>query len=218
MKYLRLPYSFVVFIILLNSCQEDIYQEDIKWEENLLIVEARKFYEEVITKAQENNKLRRDRLITRGEITALWNKSYIKRDEKYEYVFVPIHASVKYLRFHVINHQEKKFEKIYLSQVLCVRKNNKGEHSMAIVTLNPNREYYNKNKANVAEKAIWNESLYGDFSGYVTYSNVVTGTMLTIDKVENGVIEWWVNRNAEKEMFRNADREALRGIVFTTNE
>lgn len=192
MKHLKkLSCSLLIASALFIACQDDGSYESFPKEENQLVPQAREFYEKVITEAAEKGILVQDRNMSPGEVTPRWHEAYLKYDSRYEYVYVPIHAEKNYIRqVEMKKKGRKKTYNVYLSQILCVRKDRGGNYSAAYITMMPSLSHYRRNKNRFTEKVIESETLYGDFSGYVTYNNIVTSRLMVVDKVEKGKFQW----------------------------
>lgn len=192
--------SFLVASFLFAACQDDGSFDSYQKEENQLIPQAREFYEKVISDAAANGTLVQDRNMSPGEVTPRWHEAYLKQDSKYEYVYVPIYAEKNYIRqVEMKKNGQKKTYNVYLSQTLCVRKDKEGKYSAAYITMMPTLSHYKRNKNQFTEKVIKSETLYGDFSGYVAYNNIVTSGLMVVDKVDKGKFQWALSRETPLE-------------------
>ena len=200
---------------LFIACQDDGSYESFPKEENQLVPQAREFYEKVITEAAEKGILVQDRNMSPGEVTPRWHEAYLKYDSRYEYVYVPIHAEKNYIRqVEMKKKGRKKTYNVYLSQILCVRKDRGGNYSAAYITMMPSLSHYRRNKNRFTEKVIESETLYGDFSGYVAYNNIVTSRLMVVDKVEKGKFQWALSRETplEKDSLWTLYKEVYKNI------
>ena len=207
--------SFLIVSVLLTACQDDGSFDSFPKEENLLIPQAREFYENVISEAAENGTLIQNRNMSPGEVTPRWHEAYLKQDTQYEYVYVPIHAERNYIRqVEMKKNGHKKTYNVYISQTLCVRKDREGKYSAAYITMMPSLSHYRRNKNQFTEKVIKSETLYGDFSGYVAYNNIATSGLMVIDKVEKGKCQWALSRETpiEKDSIWTLFKEAYKNI------
>ena len=207
--------SFLIVSALLTACQDDGSFDSFPKEENLLIPQAREFYENVISEAAENGTLIQNRNMSPGEVTPRWHEAYLKQDTQYEYVYVPIHAERNYIRqVEMKKNGHKKTYNVYISQTLCVRKDREGKYSAAYITMMPSLSHYRRNKNQFTEKVIKSETLYGDFSGYVAYNNIATSGLMVIDKVEKGKCQWALSRETpiEKDSIWTLFKEAYKNI------
>lgn len=207
--------SFLIVSALLTACQDDGSFDSFPKEENLLIPQAREFYENVISEAAENGTLIQNRNMSPGEVTPRWHEAYLKQDTQYEYVYVPIHAERNYIRqVEMKKNGHKKTYNVYISQTLCVRKDREGKYSAAYITMIPSLSHYRRNKNQFTEKVIKSETLYGDFSGYVAYNNIATSGLMVIDKVEKGKCQWALSRETpiEKDSIWTLFKEAYKNI------
>lgn len=156
-----------------------------------------------------------DRNMSPGEVTPRWHEAYLKQDSKYEYVYVPIHAEKNYIRqVEMKKNGQKKTYNVYLSQTLCVRKDREGKYSAAYITMMPTLSHYKRNKNQFTEKVIKSETLYGDFSGYVAYNNIVTSGLMVVDKVDKGKFQWALSRETplEKDSIWTLYKEIYKNI------
>lgn len=207
--------SFLVASFLFAACQDDGLFDSYQKEENQLIPQAREFYEKVISDAAANGTLVQDRNMSPGEVTPRWHEAYLKQDSKYEYVYVPIHAEKNYIRqVEMKKNGQKKTYNVYLSQTLCVRKDREGKYSAAYITMMPTLSHYKRNKNQFTEKVIKSETLYGDFSGYVAYNNIVTSGLMVVDKVDKGKFQWALSRETplEKDSIWTLYKEIYKNI------
>lgn len=207
--------SFLVASFLFAACQDDGSFDSYQKEENQLIPQAREFYEKVISDAAANGTLVQDRNMSPGEVTPRWHEAYLKQDSKYEYVYVPIHAEKNYIRqVEMKKNGQKKTYNVYLSQTLCVRKDREGKYSAAYITMMPTLSHYKRNKNQFTEKVIKSETLYGDFSGYVAYNNIVTSGLMVVDKVDKGKFQWALSRETplEKDSIWTLYKEIYKNI------
>ncbi|MDC2163719.1 hypothetical protein [Bacteroides thetaiotaomicron] len=216
MKHLKkLSCSFLIASALLVACQDDGSFDSFPKEDDQLIPQAREFYEKAISEAAENGTLVQDRNMSPGEVTPRWHEAYLKQDTQYEYVYVPIHAEKNYIRqVEMKKNGHKKTYNVYISQTLCVRKDKEGRYSAAYITMMPSLGHYRRNKNQFTEKVIKSKTLYGDFSGYVAYNNIVTSGLMVIDKVDKGKCQWALSRETplEKDSIWTLFKEAYKNI------
>ncbi|NDV67086.1 hypothetical protein [Bacteroides sp. 224] len=90
---------------------------------------------------------------------------------------------------------------VRVTQLICIRKNIEGNHSAAYLTFIPSKDYYSTHKNRIIDIFLENkEDYYGDFTGRVIYSDLVTSQLMAIDKVANGKFEWGFSRKNTPEI------------------
>ncbi|MCC8173887.1 MAG: hypothetical protein LIO65_05780, partial [Odoribacter sp.] len=200
----------------LTSCQEDHSLSE--WSESskeALISEAREFFEEKISDAVTRGTLIKDKSWSPGEVVPEWDKASFKRNEKYEYVFVPIFSQKHYVgRYRMKKRSGDKFSYVRISQVLCIRRNADGVYSAAYLTLMPSKAYYNAHKNKVANEYLKSSNFHGNFTGRVAYNDIVSFQLLAVDKLDKGEVEWGFSRKTagNRESFNESYREMFKYI------
>ena len=192
----------------MSSCQNDDSLSGLNNEQkNLAIIEAQEFFEKTVAEAASRGSLVQNRSWSPGEVVPRWESAFIKKNEQYSYMYVPIYAQNRYIGTQrAMKNGAEHIYHVNVSQLLCIRKNTDGKYSAAYITLLPSKGYYTANKNDVMANFMKKEGPNGDFSGRVIYNDLTTFRLLAIDKVNDGVFEWGFSPEtvADKQEFNDS--------------
>ncbi len=159
--------------------------------ENPLVTEAKAFFENQIAEGATKGTLVQSGGWAPGEVTPRWEEAYLKADEDFVYVYVPIHAENSFFaREKAVKESTVKRYRVAVTQLLLFRKGAGDYMDAHYLTLIPSKGHYTANKNQVGERFIKNEGFYGNFSGRVIYNRLVTFHTVAVDKVIDGEFDW----------------------------
>lgn len=180
----------VTIIVLFFSCLRDNMENQLsntdEIKNGLTIDEAKAFFESQMSiTTRANNNLRRG--LTPGDFTPCWDKVKTSHDEKVSNVDVPILPQYRYkaMRCDMTNGTARAYT-VNITQKMVVSKNRStNKLGQYLVTLIPDRTYYNKNRGDISAKFI-SCGNKDNFSGWVIYSLPQNRIPIKVEKYSDG--------------------------------
>lgn len=181
-----LPLSILLYISCIDN---DIVPIRTSSSAYLSISEAQEFFENSFTTTQTRSRIgKRDNgKLDPGEFTPQWDKAVISENKNVGSVDIPLLTEYKYKAVHCkFENGNSKAYLVDVTQKLVVLKSKHTQEKVQyILTLIPEKDYYQKHKGDISANFTHSEEKNG-YSGLAIYTHAMTAKIISISQFQNG--------------------------------